>query len=249
VDVFDRKLQILERGGWFSDVRRTRTAIDRLMPTIRAAADHVTRDLYISRAAKVSGVPRETLVEEAARSARAGRSGAPAGTPPTPGDDRERPRAREILRDGDAAERALVQAMLLARDRAEEITEAIGRIDDEAADDDKDAPATLRDPRLVAIQQAVLAAPDDDPAQLSEGLSDDATRLLDELQGALDGIVNLDATIDDSLRQLKARWRRERIAALRAATGIESDTLNAETLRLKLEIQQLTLRPSRGAPD
>ena len=39
VDVFDRKVQILERQGWFADLHKRRRAIDRLLPTIRATAD------------------------------------------------------------------------------------------------------------------------------------------------------------------------------------------------------------------
>ena len=35
VDVFERKIQILQRGGWFSDLRRKRVALDRLLPTVR----------------------------------------------------------------------------------------------------------------------------------------------------------------------------------------------------------------------
>ena len=40
--VFDRKIQILERGGWFADLRRKRQALDKLLPTIRATSDRLT---------------------------------------------------------------------------------------------------------------------------------------------------------------------------------------------------------------
>ena len=39
IDVFDRKIQILERGGWFSDLRRKRQALDKLLPSIRATTE------------------------------------------------------------------------------------------------------------------------------------------------------------------------------------------------------------------
>ncbi|HVZ48608.1 MAG TPA: DNA primase, partial [Gemmatimonadaceae bacterium] len=45
LDVFDRKVQLLERGGWFADLQRKRRALDRLLPTIRATSDPITRDL------------------------------------------------------------------------------------------------------------------------------------------------------------------------------------------------------------
>jgi DNA primase len=61
VDVFDRKIQILERGGWFSDLRRKHAALDKLVPTIRVTSDRLVRDLYITRTTEKTGVSRETL--------------------------------------------------------------------------------------------------------------------------------------------------------------------------------------------
>jgi DNA primase len=64
MDVFDRKVQLLERAGWFSDLQHKRRALDRLLPTIRAATDPVTRDLYLARAAQAAGIAREVLLSE-----------------------------------------------------------------------------------------------------------------------------------------------------------------------------------------
>nr|MBA3554694.1 DNA primase [Gemmatimonadales bacterium] len=47
VDLLERKIQLLERRGWFEGVEHQREALDRLLPTIRAAADPITRDLYL----------------------------------------------------------------------------------------------------------------------------------------------------------------------------------------------------------
>ncbi|HYD53176.1 MAG TPA: DNA primase, partial [Gemmatimonadaceae bacterium] len=66
IDLFERKVQILERGGWFADLRRKRIALDRLIPTIRAAADPLTRDLYLRRASEAAGIDRELLAREVA---------------------------------------------------------------------------------------------------------------------------------------------------------------------------------------
>ena len=66
IDVFERKIQILERGGWFADLSRKRKALDRLIPTIRATSDALTRDMYLGRASEVSGVSREMLAREVA---------------------------------------------------------------------------------------------------------------------------------------------------------------------------------------
>ena len=50
IDVFERKIQLLERGGWFADLRKKRQALDRLLPTLRATSDPLTRDMYLGHA-------------------------------------------------------------------------------------------------------------------------------------------------------------------------------------------------------
>ncbi|HEY7192973.1 MAG TPA: DNA primase [Gemmatimonadales bacterium] len=64
VDVLERKIQILERKGFFGSLPGRRRALDRLLPTIRAAADPITKDLYVSRVAEVAGVRRDVLQRE-----------------------------------------------------------------------------------------------------------------------------------------------------------------------------------------
>src|SRR2546423_1304481 len=54
IDVFERKIQILERGGWFTDLRRRREALDKLLPTIRVTADPLTRDMYVSQTSELA---------------------------------------------------------------------------------------------------------------------------------------------------------------------------------------------------
>jgi len=65
VDILERQIQLLERRGWFAELHRKRRAIDQLLPTLRAAADPVTRELYLSRVAEVAGMDREVLQREA----------------------------------------------------------------------------------------------------------------------------------------------------------------------------------------
>ena len=67
VDVLERKIQLLERRGWFEDIEHRREALDRLLPTVRAAADPITRELYLSRVAERAGVEKRVLEVEAAR--------------------------------------------------------------------------------------------------------------------------------------------------------------------------------------
>lgn len=65
IDLFDRQVQLLERRGWFSDLRHRRTAIDKLLPTIRAAREPLTRDMYLARLADATKVDKATLSAEA----------------------------------------------------------------------------------------------------------------------------------------------------------------------------------------
>jgi DNA primase len=71
VDVLERKIQLLERRGWFDDLEHRREALDRLLPTVRAAADPITRELYLSRVAERAGIEKRVLEGEAFRVAAA----------------------------------------------------------------------------------------------------------------------------------------------------------------------------------
>jgi len=64
VDVLERKIQILDRKGFFGTLPGRRRALDRLLPTIRAATDPITRELYISRVAEAAGVRKDVLERE-----------------------------------------------------------------------------------------------------------------------------------------------------------------------------------------
>src|SRR2546427_6393303 len=61
VDVLERKIQILDRKGFFGTLPGRRRALDRLLPTIRAAKDPITRELYLSRASEAAGVRKDVL--------------------------------------------------------------------------------------------------------------------------------------------------------------------------------------------
>lgn len=86
VDVMDRKIQLLERKGWFNGLEHRRDALDRLLPTIRAAQDPITRELYLTRVAERTGIGRPVLEQEAVE--RAPRE-------PVPADERATARSRE----------------------------------------------------------------------------------------------------------------------------------------------------------
>lgn len=122
VDVLDRKLQILDERDYFSSIERTRTAVDRLLPTIRAASDPALRDIYVSKVADRTGVRRETLEAEMARS-RSG-PGAARVEAPTPAPRRALPR---LPKQG--AERLLLLLMTKNPDYVERAGEHLGEGD------------------------------------------------------------------------------------------------------------------------
>jgi len=111
VDVFDRKIQLLDRKGMFASTEGKRRALDRLLPTIRAATDPVTRALYIETAHVRTGVPAHILEGEVAAGER--RYGAVTREPAAAEGLGEAPRPVPGAGAADTpAERDLVQLML-----------------------------------------------------------------------------------------------------------------------------------------
>jgi DNA primase len=209
VDVFDRKVQILERQGWFADLHRRRRAIDRLLPTIRATADPVTRDMYIARAGEASGVDRAVLAREAGGVSReSSRSGPSQGAPP-PEEPQEHMRMadRRVGERRDIppapraptvrlhkAERAILRVMLLAPTRIESVGERIG-------------PDSFRAPAYREIFEALLRLGESAaPQALAEEMSEDAVVVLQTLLEADPAEFEpLEATLSDSLGALRRR--------------------------------------------
>lgn len=64
VDLLERKLQLLDRKGWLEGVEHRRDALDRLMPTLRATTDPITRDLYTGLVSERLGLSRDVLERE-----------------------------------------------------------------------------------------------------------------------------------------------------------------------------------------
>lgn len=232
VDVIERKVQLLERGGWFADLHRRRQAVDHLLPTIRATADAVTRDLYLARVAEATGVDRAVLAAEADAG-----TGPRAAEPPARAAGRARrreeaPPARKTARDGGtAAERELVRVMLTSRATLERILERVG-------------PSEFRDPRYRQIFE-VLAhhGPDADIATVAGDLQDAAVPEFEALLAEPGAIVDVQKTVDDCLDRIELRRYRERSEAIQrqlaVASADEADRLMAEKQATMLEMQKL----------
>jgi len=232
VDVFDRKIQILERGGWFTDLRRKREALDKLLPTIRLTSDPVLRDLYIARTSEVAGVSREMLTRELQAGARS-RSAAPEGEPPP--DDvpiRERRSGRPDRRQqGVRAERELVRVLLHQRRYIEAAAERIG------AD-------AFTDPTYRAIfAELVTREPDVSVGDLAAVLDEEATEVLQELMNENGGLDRAEETVEAGINALLSRDIVRRMAELDRllplAAAEEKDDLIREKRRLAIEMQAL----------
>ena len=230
VDVFDRKIQILERGGWFADLRRKREAVDRLLPTIRATSDRVLRDMYLARTSEVAGVSREQLVRELAAGPRERRTPTETGAPPAePVRQQERRVNRRAL--GLRAERELVRTLVHHRRYVEPAAERI-------------AAETFADLAYRAIfRQLALHDPETPIDEVAAPLDEDATAVLQELIEESGGLDRVEETIDASINALLSRGIADRLSEidrlLPLADSDEKDQLIGEKRRLAAEMQAL----------
>lgn len=198
VDVLDRKLAILDERDYFSSIERTRAAVDRLLPTLRAAADPALHDIYVAKVAEKTGVRRETLEAEMARARvtpGSGRAPRPAAPPRPP-----EPRIRRH-----AAERKLLQVMVRGAEWVERAAELVSPEDFfdpyhrtifEALLDDPEmrAPPPSMDPVAAQRLEEILA----DPEELTHGI-DVFTQSVNRIR-----VLALDRRIQDLQRRIEA---------------------------------------------
>ena len=232
IDVYDRKIQLLERGGWFADLRRKRQALDKLLPTLRATADHLTRDLYVSRTSEVAGVSRDQLVRELSVAPRERRVPAETGAPPAAPEPAVRRRERRADRRavGVRAERELVRLLLAYRRYVEATAERI------AAD-------VFTDPLYRDIFTELSMDSDRAVDELAATLDDDGVAVLQELLDEPVSFDRIEEAIDANINSLLARGiavrmgEIDRLAPL--ANDAQKDDLNREKTRLAGELRAL----------
>jgi DNA primase len=240
VDVFDRKIQILERSGWFGDLHRKRGALDKLIPTIRVTSDPFLRDLYISRVSEVAGITRDTIVHELETAPKPRRApvereaAAPEFT-----EERNAPlepvRARERRVDyrvfGVPAERELVRMLLHQRQFLDNAAERVG------AD-------MFLDRVYRSIFVELITAEHDAPFdQIAAGLDEEATQVFQTLLDENGGIDRADESIEGSIKTLLARPIDARLRDLDRliplADASQKNDLIAEKERLAAEMRGL----------
>ncbi len=238
VDLFDRKIQLLERKGWFERLDQRREAVDRLLPTIRATTDPIVRDLYLGRLSERVGVSRESLLPEL----EAGRS--PSGpafrvVPPVrggergaPGQDRPAPPSPSRPHSPGARAQARLLHVCLAR------PEWKARLRTDGSPDLFDVPAY----RAIAAH----LTQDDDGEPAVPSLSEDHAAVLARLQEEVRAAEGLDwdAEYDAALSQLRDEAQ---IQAYLAATDPHQKRTLLETMSPTARQRFVYRRTTRGA--
>jgi DNA primase len=199
LDLLERKIQLLERKGFFEGVEHRRDALDRLLPTIRAAADPITRELYLSLVAERAGVSKDVLERELAEGRGAGQRGSGAANEVQ---TREPGGASPRVRGRRSPETQLLAAMLAAPELIPGARQ--------------DIPASLLEkPRLREVFEALIRS-DGVTGQLPEGLSEDAGAVWSYLKEAADelGKQEVAALYDEAAQILRARTRYREMDAL-----------------------------------
>ena len=214
VDVLDRKLQILDERDYFSSIERTRGAVDRLLPTLRAAKDPALRDIYVAKVAERTGVRRETLNAELEKGEMgiSARSRARARSAPMPVSS-HRPIAL-------GAERKLLLLLVQFRDYVDLAAERLG-------------PEELSDPGLRAVFQALLEDPE--LAHPTAEMDSVAAERLEELLGDPERLSEASRVFEDSVGQIKESQLAVRADRLRADMSREKDLSKQQSMVQELE--------------
>jgi DNA primase len=187
LDLLERKIQLLERKGFFEGVEHRRDALDRLLPTIRAAADPITRELYLSLVAQRAGVSKDVLERELAEGRAAGQRGS--GAAPDRADSRQSSGPQPRPRGRRNPETQLLAAMLAA-------PELIARAREDIS------PALLEKSRLREIFE-VLIQGDGQTGQLPENLSEGSAAAWSYLREAAEELSSQEvATLYDRAAQI-----------------------------------------------
>jgi DNA primase len=213
VDVLERKIKMLDEHDFFGDIDKTRQALDKLLPTLRAAADPALRDIYVARVAERTGVRRETLeAEMLRRSPRAGRA-MPVEAGPAPRAPGPRPRAPRTPVMG--AERTLLLLMIRSREYIERVGEQVG-------------PEDFADPAFRAIFEALLADPELRAAPTS--MDPVAAKRLEELLAGSEELAHPARVLEESLARLRVEAITRQSTELEAQIAGATDPAEREVL-------------------
>jgi DNA primase len=241
IDIFDRKIQLLERHGWFADLKHKREALDKLLPTIRATSDRLMRDLYIARTSEAAGISREMLLAELQDEALSETGRASTSQPgEVVTSDRRRLPERRTASDrrlrGGRIERELVRVLLHRPRFIELAAENLG------AEDFRDS--TYRHIFAELVDVGANAG----LHELEARLDQDAIGVLEELRAEEGGLDQADEILAESINAIKKREISARLLeidrTIRLASLDEKDDLMSEKKRLDAEMKALG-KPTR----
>jgi DNA primase len=209
IDVLERKLQLLERKGWLGSVAGRRRALDRLVPTLRAVTDPVTRDLYVGRTAEALGVSPTSI----AREVDAGRRRLPPAKRPR----ESRPAPERSLRAG--PERDLVRVMLREPAWRGRIAEQLKALQ----------PAPGPDTELLGVLER--AGPDLPGGELVAQVQGEARTLLTRLLEEDWSEPNVDAIVEGALKKIESRQLEKRLDDIDRQMTLASEQEKVELAR------------------
>lgn len=271
MDFFDVQVELLARKGWFADLHHRRRAVDKLLPTIRAAKDPITRDLYISRLAEASSLEKSLIMREAdsptppptrgrSLATRGDASSPPAhvndGPPPDEAPSLPKrewvPSAQWKGRRKQGPEWLATASVPRAADNAEPVERELLRVMlgerswvERIAE--RIGPDAFRDPRYAALFRALLAhAPDTLLNEILEGLDESLHEVVESLLAQ----VEAPSDVEWSLMKLHRREVEARMMELQGKIAISTGDEQRELMARKAELareRQALLHPG-GKP-
>jgi DNA primase len=219
MDVFERKLQLLERKGWLATLTGRRRALDRLLPTLRAAADPVTRDLYIARVTEALGVGRDAVQREIAE--RPPRPAA-AGAPPPGREGRPQPPGRTRINP----ERYLLRAMLR---EPQYRTRLVEEIPDRSL---------LREPERTLFAALASLPADTPPASLFEQLDGEPSVLLSALLNEESSPPDLGSDVVGAVGFVRSRPLVQELERVKRQLGLATEAEKVDLARRVTTLRQ-----------
>jgi DNA primase len=203
VDVLERKIQLMERKGYFEGFVHRRNAVDRLIPTIRAAADPITRELYLSLASERTRISKEVLESELASGRPPKSSGSGAGGTETGQGSDVHFASRPQARPRSSPESKLVGALIAGPEWIEHARQEV-------------APSLFGSARLREVFEALLRGGSDAADQMPAGLSDEAATVWSRLKEAAQRLSQQEVgkIYEGAAQILRARERYREMDAL-----------------------------------
>ena len=231
VDLMERKIQLLDRKGWFTGIEHRRDALDRLLPTIRATRDPIQRELYLSLVAERSGVDKKVLEHEAAQPDRRPALPESAGPAREAAEPLRAVEGAAPRRDGARAELAILRLMVASAEWRERAAEGV-------------PPDWFELPAHRELFEYLAHTRGEGPAPVPEGLAPEVSdrwgRLL--ALAAQTATEAQDSVFDGACRVLEARPHFRRLeqvtAQLARAQPPEQADLVREQMALNAELRR-----------